>query len=161
MREKSIYSGQRKTCMMANIPIPSRINDDFGDGLNKFFWVMGKIRAFPKGEVIELDMTKCVFLNPLFLLPLMMLVKEENKIRQITIRRDGTYEGFNNYLNFIYFTDGLQPENIPDSNYKAFLSLYKSKTYVPIINFPAGRIKNETEIRDNFMGILNKVLTDQ
>src|SRR5216684_6879372 len=124
---------------MAVIQIPSRINDNFGDGFNWFFTIVEKIRNTPQGESIELDMTACSFLNPFFLLPFRLLINEEGKTRKIIIRNDGTNQAFRNYLNLISFEGGLQPETIAGQDYESVLSQYSSKTYIPIINFPATR----------------------
>jgi len=146
---------------MTVIQIPSRINDNFGDGFSWFFAIMGKIRNVPQGETIELDMTSCSFLNPFFLLPFMLLVSEEGKKREITIRNNGTNHSFRKYLNLISFEGGLQPENITGEDYESVLSQYNSKTYIPIINFPATRAQADTAIRDKFTSMLNNLLIRQ
>lgn len=146
---------------MAIIHIPLRISDNFGDGFDQFLMIMRKIRSVPQEEPIELDMTTCSFLNPFFLLPFMLLANEEGKIRQISIRNNGTNHSFRSYLNLISFGSGLQPENIADDNYESVLNQYGSKTYIPIINFPATRTHIDTDIRDQFMNVLNNLLIQQ
>jgi hypothetical protein len=54
---------------MAVIKVPSRISDNFGDGLDQFFVIVGKIRSCPVIEPIELDLTSSTFLNPFFCSP--------------------------------------------------------------------------------------------
>jgi len=146
---------------MAVIQIPSRINDNFGDGFDRFLTIMGKIRNVPQGEVIELDMTGCSFLNPFFLLPFMLLINEEGKTREIITRNNGTNHSFRNYLNLISFEGGLQPETITNEDYDSVLSKYNGKTYIPIINFPATRAHADTAIRDKFTSVLNNLFIRQ
>jgi anti-sigma regulatory factor (Ser/Thr protein kinase) len=91
----------------------------------------------------------------------MLLIIEEGKTREITIRNNSVNQSFNSYLNLISFGAGLKPETIESGDYKSRLDYYRSKTYIPIINFPATRLHTDTEIRDQFLGILNELLIHQ
>lgn len=146
---------------MAVINIPNRISDNFGDGLDQFFVIVGEIRNHPGSEPIELDMTSCIFSNPFFLLPLMAFIKAAAPERTFTIRNDGSNLGFRSYLDRIHFGKGLLPESTTSEKYDSLLEQYSAKTYIPIINFPATRLKDDVEIRDKFLSAVNNLLIKQ
>jgi hypothetical protein len=146
---------------MATIKVPSRISDNFGDGLDQFFLIVGQINDCPINEAIELDMTSCTFLTPFFLLPLMVLIKSLELERKIDIRNDAPSSYFRTYLDYIHFGDGLLPESTTVGEYDSLLDQYSAKTYIPIINFPATRSKGDTDIRDKFLSALNNLLIKQ
>ena len=65
---------------MTRITFPTRISPAFGHGFNEFFIILNRIRELNPHEPIELDMTNCSFLTPFFILPIVLLIKEETKI---------------------------------------------------------------------------------
>jgi anti-sigma regulatory factor (Ser/Thr protein kinase) len=146
---------------MAVIKLPARISDNFGDGLNNFFRIMEKIRSHNLHEPVELDFTPCAFLTPFFLLPLTLLITEERKHRVITIINNSKNNGCKSYLENIHFENGLQPESISAKNYEAVFNKYLTKTYIPLINFPASRELNNTQVRDSFLSVINNLLVKQ
>ncbi|HVI48145.1 MAG TPA: hypothetical protein VM802_24975 [Chitinophaga sp.] len=145
---------------MAEIKLPGRITDNFGDGLRHFFSILEKVKRLDTQEAITFDMSCCTFLTPLFLLPFFLLIKQERKNREIIITPP-THTGLSSYLHFTHFYSGLQPENLANDNYLQLMNEYGSKTYIPILDFPADRFNNNTEIRDSFLSAVNNILTSQ
>ena len=139
---------------MITIVAPRRITDNFGDGFDKLFPIMEQIGKLAPEEAIIIDMHQCLLLTPFFLLPFFLLLQKETAHRVVTIQtREGDYN-FTGYLKDIYFSPsfkGFEPENYANKGYTAFLETYADKTYIPIINFPARRGENSTEIRDHLL----------
>lgn len=48
-----------------------------------------------------------------------------------------------------------------EEDYDSYLSQFESKTYIPIINFPATRLGNDTVIRDSFLNTINNLFSIQ
>lgn len=145
---------------MAIIKIPKRISDNFGDGLKHFFSILESVQAIDKSETITFDLRPCSFLTPFFLLPFFLLLKVESKKREIKLLPPNN-SSLASYLQFIHFTSGLQPENLADEKYASLMKEYGKKTYVPLVDFPANRLARDTDIRDSFLGTINRILTEQ
>lgn len=149
---------------MATIEAPKRVNDNFGDGLNKFFNIVEEVRRLQPGEDIVIDMNQCVFLTPFFLLPVFLFLRKQSEQNNIIIQ---THEGYHNctaYLKNIFFTpgfDGFTPEVYPRDTYVTLLETYARKTYIPVTSFPVSRKAETTETRDHLLGCINNLLTRQ
>lgn len=146
---------------MAIIKVPKRINDNFGDGFNHFFDILSQVQQLSEKEPIILDMRECVFLTPFLILPLSLLIKKEKGKREIEIRFPESEASIKKYLQLIRFNSGLQPEAYPDQQYSQLTEDFSDKTYIPIIDFPADRANNHTDIRDKFLSTINNLVSNQ
>lgn len=144
-----------------NIQIPQRITDNFADGFNQFFNILRDVRKLKENERLVLDFSKCVFLTPFFLLPLAVLIQRERIKRNVEIIKDEYNTSFNSYLDYIFFENGLIPEKVKGQDFQKILDPYRSKSYIPIINFPSKREIIPTEIRDKIINVLNSILKTQ
>jgi hypothetical protein len=91
----------------------------------------------------------------------MVFIKSLEPERKFIVRNDGSNLEFRSYLERIHFGSGLLPESAAAEGYDSLIEPYSAKTYIPIINFPATRLKNEAEIRDKFLSALNNLLIKQ
>jgi anti-sigma regulatory factor (Ser/Thr protein kinase) len=146
---------------MQIIHVPRQIGDGFGEGIAAFLSIQDKVRLLQPNDALTFDMSQCRFLNPFLILPLMVLINEQKKKRQVIVSLSGCSPQFRSYLNTIYFGEGLKPANIPDRDYKNFLSRFQGRTYIPIICFPADRLYNHEEIRSQFISAVNQLLIQQ
>lgn len=146
---------------METIQIPERIHDNFGDGINRFFRLVRKVRALPEEEEVTLDMRQCRFLTPFFLLPLFLFVRKERQRRIVNILMQENEYSCASYLRHICFETGLKPEIYQHADYSRLMEEYGRKTYIPIIDFPADRRANNTDMRDQFLSTINNLLTQQ
>lgn len=145
---------------MKLIKIKKRISDNFGDSIAELFRVIEMIYDLPQEEEVIIDMNDCKFLTPPFLLGLMLIIKKLSQSRFIHLNNKFIDQGFGSYLTTIHFENGLQPELI-EGDYDSYLSQFEHKTYIPIINFPATRLGNDTGIRDGFLSTINNLLSIQ
>jgi hypothetical protein len=145
---------------MAIIKVPNRITDNFGDGLNKFFSILEKVQTVEKDEEITFDLTTCSFLTPFFLLPFFLLIQIESAKREVKFILPEDLN-FASYLQFIHFNSGLKPEDFIMGDYEKLMNEYSKKKYIPLIDFPADRLMNNSDIRDNFLSAINTLLTKQ
>jgi hypothetical protein len=145
---------------VAIIKVPSRIGSGFGEGLSSFFRVLNQVSTLAPYESIEFDMSGCQFLTPSFLLPLALLIKQEEGKREVLCPRQ-LLPSFHIYADLISFPSGLKPENIMGGDYESYLEKYTNKTFIPVIDFPAGESDGSTHIRNAFLGVLNSFLKKQ
>src|ERR1700759_4353863 len=137
---------------MTTIFVPSRIESGFGQGLSEFLKIVDHISELDAEEPLEFNMTGCKFLTPFFVLPLVLFIKQERLKRQIDCNPNFGVS-FRNYADLISFPNGLKPENIIGGDYESYLDKYSLKNFIPIIDFPAARNSQATNIRDTFLNV--------
>jgi hypothetical protein len=131
------------------IEIPRNIEDTFGDAFAKLFKIIKEINNSPKGDKIVLDFSKNTWVNPFFILPLMLISK--------SIEQEIVCINTSPYLDNIYFNNVLKLEDITSA--KTELTKFTTKSYIPIVCFTA--LKSEDVLRDNILEILGRIIKTQ
>lgn len=125
---------------------------NFGPQVIELLRIIQAIETDTTDREIIFDFSRITFVRPLFILTLAGLIYK--------LRRDGkTVNCINNshdYLNLIYFYEGLKPDN--HSDWKSLLSTYAAKNYVPILNFPTSKNAEAVQIRNNSLSCLNGII---
>lgn len=107
------------------------------DGLVPVVRVMSKVET-SKDDSVSFDFSKTTFITPVCALSLIVYLSGCGK--KVSL------ENAPNYLQLIGFLDdGLKPELMRNTEFKAKMEKYSSKTYIPIVNFLAGRNTDEKE----------------
>ncbi len=141
------------------IRVKSRVTDNFGDSIIEVFRIMGLLAEVNSQEEISIDFSECTFSNPFLLVSISILFRQyQQNGYKISLNTECRDRNFKEYLNYIHFAEGLKPDEIEERDYQNTLDKYLSKTYIPLINFPATRSSNTTPIRDRFLSILNGVV---
>lgn len=139
---------------MVNIKVIPDIGSNFGAPINELLRVWAQIIE-NKEEPITLDFSGCRFSNPFFLLGIYLLCRHcRNEGMDIEMNLDCGNEYFANYLNLTYFHEGLQPD-IVTQDIEAIFESYRYKTYLPLINFPAGENNMDSDIRDRLLEFMS------
>lgn len=105
-------------------------DDKLINGLLPVLDIVGQIEASNDQEVV-IDLSDTKFASPLFVLPLMVYASGSNR----TIR----YQGITPYLSQIKFGEGIKPDEMRSTQFKAHMEGYIHRTYIPIVNFPASQ----------------------
>lgn len=136
--------------MAIKIFIEQSINDErFGKGFVEIFKLVHEIERVPQGEEIILDFSKNKWIPPFFALPLMLYIKQS--------QRNISCCGCSSYLKLICFQDGLLTDDFEIAS--QILKSYESKTYIPIVKFPA--LPANDEIRTKIISTLTTIINSQ
>lgn len=108
------------------------------DGLTPVVKIMGHIEGSNESAV-TIDFSDTRFVSPVFALSLIIYLTGCRK--QITLRN------VTEYLDVIGLArGGIKPDQMRQTEFLAFLEKYVTKTYIPIINFDAGRNSDAKEV---------------
>jgi len=141
-----------------NIKLDERIFENFGDPIQKIWRLLDQLATANIDEAIFLDYKDAKFTSPFFLLSLPLIVEQyKRRGYNISISTDFNHGYLSDYMNYIYFPRGLDPDSIP-GDFNDFMSGYQNKSYIPIICFPTGSSVHITEIRDAFLSAVNILL---
>jgi hypothetical protein len=146
--------------MPIEIFVPSNTLDSYGQGMSQFLSILEKLQKSDFNAQINIDMTRCRFLNPSLILPLMLYVQEERWWRDVNIILPASGK-FAEYCMLIYFHGGLKPESFTSEHLAAKISSYASRSYLPIVNFPAVDNFNANRIRRRVLSGVNEILVRQ
>lgn len=120
--------------------IRERINvkdDRLIDGLTPVVRLMSQIEASDEQEV-TLDFSDTRFISPVFSLSLIVYLSRCGK--QVSFRNAS------DYIELIGLSNGgIKPDEMRQTEFLASLEKYASKTYIPIIDFAAGRNSDAKE----------------
>lgn len=120
------------------------------NGLLPVVRIMSKISASKASEV-TLDFSDTKFISPVFILSLIVYVTRCGK--NISIK------GANKYLETIGFIDGgIAPDKLRGSAFIAMMEAYSSKTYIPIVSFPAN---SDTDEKEKISSIVEDIIIRQ
>ena len=112
-------------------------DDRLIDGLTPVVWIMSQIESSIEQEV-TIDFSDTRFISPVFALSLI-----------VYISRCGKQIAFTNVTEYIerigLSSGGIKPDEMRQTEFLAELEKYASKTYVPIIDFAAGRNSDAKE----------------
>ena len=140
--------------MSLAIEIPVRLPDNFGVPLNSWIKILEETMGSNESEII-FDFSKVKFLNPLFIGGLTGLyhrLMTDGKSIEIIPPNDPY---IHEYFKLIWFPDGLETYD------EGALSKYHSKTYLPLVVFPAGALREEESKREEILTAINSLLKIQ
>ncbi len=115
------------------------VNDDrLLDGLSPVVSIMAQIYACPESEEVVIDFAETRFITPVCLLSLMVfLVKCGKKVSLRNVPE---------YLEVIGLCNGgIRPDQMRRTEFLATMEKYSSMSYIPIVNFAAGRNIDDKE----------------
>ena len=102
-------------------------------------------------DSLSINYSELTSITPLFILPLVVYLNGCNKkIENIDLTEQ---------LNLIRFSDGLLPDNMRKSEFIATMERYSSEKYIPIINFPA--TKERDDEKDAILSTVESIIVKQ
>ena len=108
------------------------------DGLRPVVRIMGQVEASEENKV-TIDFADTHFVSPVFALSLIVYFTKCGKMV--------SFQNVTDYLNLIGMSDGgIKPDQMRQTEFLAVLERYASKTYIPIIDFAAGRNTDAKEV---------------
>lgn len=128
-----------------------KISDQFLSGLVPVFNIMEQVNSANTTEEIMIDFTHASFVTPIFVLPLMIFLKDE--------KHKVTTSNTTEYLSVIRWEKGLIADEMRLSTFKALIEGFSSKTYIPIINFPA--TNDSEDIKNHILTAVENLLIRQ
>jgi hypothetical protein len=135
--------------------MPHRIDDsNLGNAFNYLFWVISEMEKTEDEEVVW-DFDKTTLLPPVFLLPLMLYRHKCGK----SITCVDLSESINDYFKIIRFDKGLRADAFSEDELKKQMDIFAAQTFIPMIDFPATRNKND--IRNAILDIVETILVKQ
>ena len=112
-------------------------DDRLIDGLTPVVRIMGQVEGAAEQNV-SIDFSDTRFISPVFALSLIVYLSRCGK--QVSLKN------ITDYLERIEFGNGgIKPDTMRQTEFLAELEKYASKTYIPIINFAAGRNSDAKE----------------
>lgn len=113
-------------------------DDRLIDGLTPVVWIMDQVEKSVDQEV-TIDFSDTRFISPVFALSLI-----------VYLTRCGKQIAFTNVFDYLerigLGNGGIKPDTMRQTEFLAELEKYTSKTYIPIIDFAAGRNSDAKEI---------------
>lgn len=144
------------------IKLPSYPSRNFTFNIGEVLKIVGDLNRCKPNEDIVFDLADCEFANPFVLTTIGILINDyREKGYNITANVDCKSQSFKDYLRYIHFYDGLNPEAIAGGNYGEKMDSYRRRTYIPLISFPVGNSKSEMDIRHRFQSVIGDVLSQQ
>ena len=108
------------------------------DGLIPVVRIMSQVEALPKEEEAIIDFSDTVFITPVCALSLIVYLFGCG--RQVMLRN------VPEYLNTIGINNGgIKPEQMRRTEFIATMERYSTRTYIPIVNFAAGKNMDDKE----------------
>lgn len=135
--------------MLINRKINIR-DDKLSNGLEEVLTIIDQIQSSPDKEHI-IDFSTTTFVSPAFILPLMVFVKgTDTKIN---------FQNITPYMVLCYFGEGMLPDKMRKTEFMAQMEAYATKTYTPIINFPAS--ENRVDDKNSILSTVESIITRQ
>ncbi|MGE4587256.1 MAG: ATP-binding protein [Mangrovibacterium sp.] len=141
MKKYTIYIGQPQS-------------DSFGASLQQLLPVLEQYDRLTKSDcLIEFNLLPVKFIHPFLILPVAALIQKT--------KDNGNFSGFlsaiSSYLDKLAFSGGILSAeyNMPQK----LLDQYRSKTYLPVCDFPTGLDTKSIEIRDQLLDSFNALLS--
>lgn len=123
-------------------------DDELSRGLLPMLHLMPQIESC-SDDVVELVFEGREFFTPLFVLSLIVFCSKCGKRFRV--------QNLPGYLQTIKFGElGLQPDKMRGSEFIALMQKYLTKTYIPIINFPA-----KSDSRDGIITTVEQMIINQ
>lgn len=128
-----------------NIP-----EDRMSDGILAALNVIERINEATDNN-ITIDFSEVRNVSPLYILSLVIFFNNcDKRIKIVNI---------SNYLQLIYFKYGIFPDKMSESEFIHIMSRYSNKTFIPIINFPS--TKNKENAKDNILVHVESTIIEQ
>ena len=144
---------------MATINLPSQFSDNFGNPIDGIFKLLSNISAVPAGEEVVLNYRRAKFTHPFYTLAIPLIIRQlALRGREVKLQSDFVHPYTSDYMGYIKFPEGWDPLLAANGDFAEQLERYRYKTYIPIINFPVGDSDGITEIRDQFLSAINRLL---
>lgn len=138
------------------IEVPERFSDNFGDPFRYILQILPDLNLH--WDEIVVDFRNSKFIVPHYLGPLSCILKKKsNEGVKITILDSHT----GSYLNTVQFPFGLDLNHGHSDELKFKFKSYSSKTYLPIVHFPTGAIRQEADTRINVLSAIDALLKEQ
>lgn len=120
------------------------------DGLRPVVRIMGQVEASEEKKV-TIDFADTHFVSPVFALSLIVYLTKCGKMV--------SFQNVTDYLNLIGMSDGgIKPDQMRQTEFLAALERYASRTYIPIIDFAAGR---NTDAKEAVSSIVENLIIRQ
>lgn len=146
---------------MGVIKIPERTSDNFGDPISKLLNIQLEINNLNPDTEKQFDFSECKFFNPYLLGGITSIYQNEiSKNNKITIRLPNSFT-IKEYLNTIHFPHGFPYNPNEIENFQIALNYFDTKTYIPIVFFPATKTGNNSEIREKILFAVNNLFKVQ
>lgn len=127
------------------------IQDDYlTRGIGPIVRIMNLIQENDDEDLV-LDCSQIKFTSPVFLISLMLCLASCGKKVSVINK--------NQYLETIRFFDELKPDEIDAELFTAILGGYESKTYIPMISFPA--LASRSSDKDSILTSIENLLCRQ
>lgn len=120
------------------------------NGLEDAIDLMQKISDSSDNEVF-VDFSQSQFVSPLFVLPFMVYAAGCGKKVKFLHKTD--------YMETIAMGTGMRPDDMRSSEFRARMEAYTHKTYIPIINFPAE--KNRDDEKNAILSSVESIIIRQ
>ncbi len=109
----------------------------------------------PPPRKVILNFSNVTFMHPTVTLGLSaLLIKWDIEFSITGIRKE-----LEDYLNTVYFPQGIRPDF--NSNWNALLIQASNKTYLPIVNFSTGKDSDSVEKRNNIISLFTQLLCEK
>lgn len=129
---------------------PNKESNHFSNGLDSAFDLIHKIEGCGEGTIC-IDFCNLKFVSPIFMLTLLVYINKCGK--------EVHYRNTSSYMNTVYFSEGMMPDRMRRATFIAQMEKYSSKTFIPIINFPASR--NDDDDKNAFLSTVESILARQ
>lgn len=107
------------------------------NGLTPVVQMMSQVNASNE-ETIMIDLSRTRFITPLFAISLLVWLSK--------CKKEISLVGISDYLNIIGINKGgIKPDLMRKSEFLAAMEKYSSRTYIPIVDFPANSDLDEKE----------------
>lgn len=145
-------------CLMPLLlTIPTRISDNFGDPINLLKGYVSQIANDISGAPIHVDFSSTRFTSPFVLAGLSALVDRFNS-RGIEVIKN---PNITNYLDTINFPSGIYFQYESLDQIEQRFATFQGKTYIPLLNFPAGKSEADNKTREKTLSAIHSLLKHQ
>jgi anti-sigma regulatory factor (Ser/Thr protein kinase) len=143
------------------IQIQNRFSDNFGEPLIYLLNLIIKINEKNPAEVL-FDFSNSKFISPFVVGALVAIANTlKNDGKRVEFVVDENKMNTSNYLDIIHFPDGYFFEGLTPSEMNKKLEKYHSKTFIPLVLFPASATNTESLLRENVLSAINTILKNQ
>lgn len=133
--------------------MPKSVNDiRIGEAFNHFFRIILQMERSDDENFIW-NFKRTSFITPFFILPLMLYRDKCGK----SISCINIPDGVRYYLDAINFDHGTIADKIDD--FHSYMEVYSDKRYIPIINFPACKTKDD--IKNDILSVAENIMVKQ
>ena len=144
-----------------NIKIPDRFSDNFGEPINYLLNILISINDFNPKEIC-FDFSGSKFINPFVIGGIVAIsnkLAEEGKKIDFVFAKNSM--NTLNYFGTIHFPLGFNFDKMSSEEMNAQLESYHSKTFIPLVLFPASQNNIESTLRENVLSAINTILKKQ